>query len=114
MINPGVGYTVTTEADGSQSLQIDGAGSPGGGASAPSQNYEQFQIIVSGNTLRVVGGTVLWAPHYFNDNDRPDQPLCANQNYISSFTRYTGDTVVIGTEPSSIMMSENGKVILGT
>jgi hypothetical protein len=113
MINPGVGYTVTTEADGSQSLQIDSAGSVGG-SSAPSQAYEQFQIIVSGNTLRVVSGTVLWAPHYFNDNDRPDQPLCANQNYVSTFTRYTGDNVVIGTEPSSIMMSENGKVILAT
>lgn len=112
MINPGVGYTVTTEADGSQSLQIDGAGQ-GAGASSVPQAYEQFQIIVSDNTLRVVGGTVLWAPHWLNDDDRPDQSLCANQTYISSFTRYTGDTVVIGTQPSSIMMSENGKVILG-
>jgi hypothetical protein len=74
--------------------------------------FEQFQLYIEGDRLQVAGGTVLWAPHWFNDDDRPDQSLCANQSIVNTYARYTGDSVVVGTDSNSPFMSENGYVTL--
>jgi hypothetical protein len=108
-IQPGIGYDVVSTPQG-ESLVInfpngaDQLGLP--------PNYEQFQIVIDGNKLKVMGGTVLWAPRWYNDDDRPNQSLCANQSIVLNFARYTGDTVNEGGEPSSAFMSENGTVTL--
>lgn len=110
MIQPGVGYTVRTDADGSQTLSIDGADSFGGIA-ASSPPVEQFQIFISGNILTVANGTAIWAPHKFNDPEATPS-LCANQTIVKTYTRYTGDSVTVGTNASSGFMSQGGSVSL--
>lgn len=108
-IQPGIGYDVVSTPQG-ESLVINFPNA--GDQLGLPPNYEQFQIVIDGDKLKVLGGTVLWAPHWFNDNDRPDQSLCANQSIVYNYARYTGDTVNTGTDPNSAFMSENGYVTL--
>jgi hypothetical protein len=108
-IQPGIGYDIVSTPEG-ESLVINFPNA-GDQVGQPS-NLEQFQLVMDGNKLRVVGGTVLWAPHKFNDPDNPSPSLCANQTAIMNYTRYTGDTVQVGTDATSIFMSEGGTVTL--
>ncbi len=112
-IQPGIGYDIISTPEG-ESLVIN---FPNAGDQIGQQaNLEQFQIVIDGNAIKVVTGTVLWASHNFGatDDAAASEAKCANQSIVANFARYTGDTVSVGTEPSSVFMSENGKVILGT
>jgi hypothetical protein len=109
LIQPGTGYNFVNSEDGS-SLEI--LFPPLDPKQLSETLLQQFQIVVVENQLKVVGGTVLWAPHWYNDDDRPNQSLCANQSIVYNYARYTGDTVTEGTDSSSPFMSENGYVTL--
>jgi hypothetical protein len=110
-IQPGIGYDIVSTPEG-ESLVInfpqpsDQVGQP--------LNLEQFQLVIEGNTLKVVSGTVLWASHNFgaSDDSSPSEAKCANQSIVNGYARYTGDSVVIGSNSSSPFMSENGYVTL--
>lgn len=109
-IQPGIGYDVVSTPEG-ESLVIN---FPNAGDQIGTQvNLEQFQIIIEGDKLRVVGGTVLWASHNFGGSEEVPTAKCANQSIVYNYARYTGDTVNIGTDPNSPLMSENGYVTLG-
>lgn len=107
-IQPGIGYDIISTPEG-ESLVINFPNA-GDQVGQPS-NLEQFQLVMDGNKLRVVGGTVLWAPHKFNDPEATPS-LCANQTAIMNYTRYTGDSVQVGTNSNSIFMSQDGYVTL--
>ena len=109
-IQPGLGYNITSTPDGTtlDILNVDSLQS----LPIQSSNYEQFQILVSGNQLRVITGTVLWASHNFG-GEGGLLPHCTNQTVIANYTRYAGDSVVVGTEDSRVM-SQNGYVTLNT
>jgi hypothetical protein len=109
LIQPGTGYNFVNSDDGS-SLEI--VFPPIDYKEIQNNLLQQFQIVVEGDQLKVVNGTALWAPHWFNDDDRPDQPLCANQSVVTTYALYTGDNVVLGTDSSSPFMSEGGYVTL--
>lgn len=108
-IQPGTGYNFVNSEDGA-SLEI--LFPPLDPKELSETLLQQFQIVVQGDQLKVVNGTALWAPHWFNDDDRPNQSLCANQSIVNTYTLYTGSTVVVGTDSSSPFMSEGGYVTL--
>lgn len=76
-------------------------------------SFEQFQLFIEGDKLQVAGGTVLWASHNFGGEDATIEK-CANQSVVNNYARYTGDTVVVGTDSTSPFMSEGGHVVLST
>jgi hypothetical protein len=110
MIQPGIGYTVTTTPDGQQTLQIDGYDSTNG-APTSSGKTEQFELFIQGNQLSVAIGTVLWASHNFGGEDA-GTAKCANQSVVKTYARYTGDSVTVGTNTDGITMSQDGFVTL--
>jgi hypothetical protein len=112
MIQPGVGYTVTTTPDGQQTLQIEGFDSTGG--VLQSQKTEQFEIFIQGNQLSVANGTVLWASHNFGPTDdaAASEATCTNQSIVKVYARYTGDSVTVGTDSTGVTMSQDGYVTL--
>jgi hypothetical protein len=61
----------------------------------------------------VASGTVLWASHNFGGEEATTEK-CSNQSFISTYARYTGDSVVVGTDSTSPFMSEGGYVKLST
>lgn len=110
MIQPGIGYTVTTTPDGQQTLQIDGVDNTGGVVTS-SARFEQFELLIRGNQLSVAIGTVLWASHNFGGEDA-GTAKCANQSVVKTYARYTGDSVTVGTNTDGITMSQDGFVTL--
>jgi hypothetical protein len=75
---------------------------------------EQFQILINGDRLAVIIGTVLWAAHNFgNDAEGNPTVTCSNQTLIPVYGRYTGDNVVNGTDNNGYMQ-EGGYVNLTT
>ena len=77
-------------------------------------SYEQFQIVVIGSNLYVRNGTAIWAAHNFGkDADGNPTVSCGKQTLITTFTRYTGDSVVNGMTNGGFMQ-EDGYVILST
>lgn len=99
--NGGVAYT-------------SGADDPAQIASQQQKTYEQFQIVVIGSNLYVRNGTAIWAAHNFGkDADGNPTVSCGKQTLITTFTRYTGDSVVNGMTNGGFMQ-EDGYVILST
>lgn len=75
---------------------------------------EQFQILINGDKLAVIIGTVLWAAHNFGDDAEGNPTVtCSNQTTITTYARYTGDNVVNGTQNNGYMQ-EGGYVTLST